>query len=700
MPSRNHFIAVLLCAPITFGQIRGFLADQLDAEKALETKLRSIPDAERIRGYAKRMSADPHLAGTPASKANAEYALGFFREWGIDAHIETFQALMPYPTKRVLELVEPNRYVAKLKEPAIQGDATSGQPGQVPTYNAYSASGSVTALLVYVNYGVPEDYEELAKLGIDVKGKIVIARYGKSWRGVKPKVAYEHGALACIIYSDPRDDGFFQGDAYPKGAFRPAEGVQRGSVIDMSIYPGDPLTPGWANEKGAKQLSRDEAKSLLKIPVLPISYADAEPLIAALSGPVAPEPWRGALPLTYHIGPGPAKVHLDLDFDWGVRPLYDVIATIPGDTWKDQWIVYGNHHDAWVNGADDPISGASALLETARTLASMLKDGWHPKRTITFALWDGEEFGLLGSTEWVEKHGAELAEHAVAYINSDSTGKGTLGGSGSATLERFLTEVARDIPDPMTPDKSVLDTAREKSKDKKEFHLGPLGSGSDYTAFVDHAGVASLNLGFSNAGGGGGVYHSIYDSPTWYSKFSDGDYRHGRALAQVMGISLVRLADAPVLPFEFARLAANVRTYAEEIEKLAAESKHSVDLAGVTAQAAVLEADSKDYESALARVQANRPPEKLGSLNRTLYQLEQSLSLPEGLPGRSWFKNQICAPGMYTGYGAKTLPGIREAVEAGRWDEANTEARKVATALRNFNARLEDATKLLRSVGD
>jgi N-acetylated-alpha-linked acidic dipeptidase len=696
---RNFLLLSLLGGSAAYAQIRGFSGTQLQEQQALETKLRAIPDAERIRGYAKRMSVEPHLAGTAASKAVAEYALGLLQEWGLDAHIEAFQALMPYPTKRVVELVEPTRFVAKLKEPAIAGDPTSGQATQVPTYNAYSASGSATAPLVYVNYGVPEDYKELEKLGIDVKGKIVIARYGKSWRGVKPKVAYEHGALACIIYSDPRDDGYFEGDPYPKGAFRPSEGVQRGSVVDMSLYPGDPLTPGWANEKGARQLSREEAESLLKIPVLPISYNDAEPLLSALGGPVAPENWRGALPFTYHIGPGPAKVHIDLDFDWGVRPLYDVIATIPGSTWKDQWVVYGNHHDAWVNGADDPISGASALLETARTLAAMLKDGWHPKRTIKFALWDGEEFGLLGSTEWVEKHGTDLAEHAVAYINTDATGKGTLGASGSPTLEQFLTEVARDTPDPEAPDKSVLDTAREKKKDKKEFHLGPLGSGSDYTAFVDHAGVASLNMGFS-AEQGGGVYHSIYDSFAWYTKFSDGNFKHGRALAQVTGVSLARLADGPVLPFEFDTLAKNLRTYADEVQKLASESKHSVDLAAVTAQVAVLDADSKDYETALGRAQTGGAPERLTDLNHALYQLEHALSLPEGLPGRPWFKNLICAPGRYTGYGAKTLPGIREAVEAGRWDEADAEARKVAATLKNFNARLEEATKLLRSLSD
>jgi N-acetylated-alpha-linked acidic dipeptidase len=692
----SKFLLAFYASSLVFAQIRGFSPDQAAAEKSLETKLRAIPDAARIRSYAKRMSATPHHAGSPASKAVAEYALGLFQEWGLDAHIETYEALMPYPTKRVLELVEPTRYVAKLKEPAIPEDPDSGQANQLPTFNAYSASGSVTAPLVYVNYGVPEDYEALQKLGIDVKGKIVIARYGKSWRGVKPKVAHEHGALACIIYSDPRDDGYFEGDVYPNGAFRPSQGVQRGSVIDMSIYPGDPLTPGWASEKGAKRLSRDEAKSLLKIPVLPISYGDAQPLLAALGGPVAPENWRGSLPFTYHVGPGPAKVHLALDFDWSIRPLYDVIATLPGNVWSEQWVIYGNHHDAWVNGASDPISGASALLETARTLGAMYKDGWRPKRTITFALWDGEEFGLLGSTEWVEKHQSELAQRAVAYINSDSTGKGTLGASGSPTLEQFVIEVLRDVPDPAAPGKSVLETAR--AKNKNEFHLSPLGSGSDFTAFVDHAGVTSLNMGFGGDDPGG-VYHSIYDSFAWYSKFSDGDYKYGRALAQVMGVTLVRLADAPLLPFEFGTLAKNVRVYIDEIQKLAADSKHAVEFGEVSVQVARLEAMSKNYEEALRSI-SKALPATYTSLNKVLYNAESSMELAQGLPGRPWFKNQICAPGMYTGYGAKTLPGVREAVEAGRWDEANAQARNVAAALKAFNAQLEEATKMLRSMAD
>jgi N-acetylated-alpha-linked acidic dipeptidase len=687
--------------------IRGFSADETRAEHEREAQARSIPQADRIRAFARRLSTKPHAAGSPQSKANAGYIQAQLQEWGLDVHTESFEPLLPYPTARTLEMVSPARYVAQLREPAVPQDKDSGQAGQLPTYNAYSATGDVTAPLVYVNYGVPEDYDYLKQQAIDVKGKIVIARYGKSWRGVKPKLALEHGAVGCLIYSDPRDDGYFQGDVYPKGAYRPAQGVQRGSVVDMALYPGDPLTPGWASEKGARRLPRSEAKSLLKIPVLPISWGDAKPLLANLAGPVAPEAWRGALPITYHIGPGAATVHLKLDFDWTNKPIYDVIAKIPGSVYPDEWIVWGNHHDAWVNGASDPISGASALLEAAHAAAEMVKRGWKPKRTIVFAFWDGEEFGLIGSTEWAEKHQAELDKQLAVYINSDSNGKGSFGGSGSHALEQFVTEVARDNNDPVSG-KSLLEARRGRRNRggapedaSGAFHLGPLGAGSDYVAFIDHIGASSLNLSFGGEGGGG-VYHSIYDSFNWYSHFSDGDYVYGRALAQVMAVALMRLADAPVLPYEFASLARTVRGYADEIQKQASAASKNVELHEVYAQLGRLEGDSKSYEEALAAAKhlAQAPAEKLGKVNEALYRTERGLLSPQGLPGREWYRHQLYAPGLYTGYGAKTLPGVREAVEAGRWDEANQQARQVARALQNFNSQLEEATRLLRAIED
>ncbi len=693
---------VLFCLFLTFpafcqAPIRGFGNDQWKSEHEREDKATAIPQRERMKIYMERMASKPHHAGSAGSRAVAEYALGLFKEWGFDAQIEAFEALLPYPTVRSLEMTEPVRFRALLKESAVEDKE------QLPTFNAYSATGDVTAPLVYVNYGVPEDYEVLAKLGIDVRGKIVIARYGHSWRGIKPKLAQENGAVGCLIYSDPRDDGYFQGDVYPNGPMRPAQGVQRGSVMDMPLYPGDPLTPGWASVPGAKRLARADAKTILKIPVIPISYGDAQPLLEQLRGPVVPEVWRGALPITYHAGPGPATVRLKVDFDWTNKPVLDVIATIPGGAYKDQWILYGNHHDAWVNGASDPISGAAVLLETARTLAELHRQGWQPKRTIRLALWDGEEFGLVGSTEWTEKHQEELERKAAVYINSDSNGRGAIGAGGSHTLETFMREVLRDLNDPVTQ-KSLLESTRGRGTDgtPRSFTLGALGSGSDYVGFLHHAGVASLNLGFGGADAGG-VYHSVNDTLDWFRRFSDGELVYGKTLAQVMVSTLIRLADAPVLPFEFHTLSRTVHGYVDEIQKEAQKSGGSVDFHDVQAQLTRLHGASLAYDAeltALMKHVASIPPEKLVKANEALEHAERTLLLADGLPHREWYRHQIYAPGLYTGYGVKTLPGIREAVDAKRWDEANQQVHRVAQALRAMCAQVEEATRLVKQAGE
>jgi N-acetylated-alpha-linked acidic dipeptidase len=696
------FLAFLVSAALLAGQepIRGFPQNQWASEHELEQKAIALPKADRQKVYLERMAKVPHHAGSPASAAVADYALGLFKEFGLDAHIENFEALIPYPTARGLEMVSPVKFRAALKEPAVSQDSYTSNSTQLPTFNAYSGSGEVTAPLIYVNYGVPDDYDYLAKQGIDVKGKIVIARYGKSWRGTKPKVAFEHGAVGCLIYSDPRDDGYYQGDVYPKGPMRPPDGVQRGSVMDMPVYVGDPLSPGWASEPGSKRLSMAESKILMKIPVMPISYADATPLLQNLGGPVAPEAWRGALGFTYHIGPGPATAHFKLDFDNSTRPLHDVIATIPGSTYPDEWIIYGNHHDGWVNGAHDPISGAASLLETARTLGALRKQGWQPKRTIVLALWDGEEFGLLGSTEWAEKHQDELARKGVVYINSDSNAKGTLGASGSHTLEFFTSEILRDLKDPQSG-KSLLEIARTRGGRGEAppaeeprpsgFHLGALGAGSDYVAFIDHLGVASLNFGFGSPNLGG-VYHSIYDDPAWFERFGDPGFVYGAALSQVTTTTLLRLADAPLLPFEFGEFANTVRRYVDEIKKQAGTK---VDLQPVLDQLAKTDADAKAYEAAISGAASPADSAKLAKVNQTLIETERTLTLSKGLPGRDWYRHQIYAPGLYTGYGVKTLPGIREAVEGARWDEATRETEDVAQALQQLNQRIEGATRLL-----
>ena len=692
-----------------FGQetahIRGFFAKDVAEEQSFEKQAQAVPDTGRLRKYMNFMAAEPHNAGSPRSKAVAEYALGLFKEWGLDAHIEEFEALMPTPTVREVEVLGPKHYVAKLKEPVVAEDPNSGDVHQLPTYNSYGASGDVAGSVVYVNFGIPEDYDWLVQHGIDVQGKIVIARYGKSWRGIKVKVAAEHGAIACLIYSDPHEDGYYDGDVFPKGPMRPADGVQRGSVLDMPLYPGDPLSPGWASEKGSKRLSMAEAKSLMKIPVLPISYADAQPILEQLTGPLAPREWRGSLGITYHVGPGGTRVHMKTDYDWATRPLYDVIATIPGSVEPERWVIAGNHHDAWVNGADDPISGAVALMETARALAVLQKQGWKPKRTIKIALWDGEEFGLLGSTEWAEKHQDELKKKAVAYLNSDSSAKGWLHVSGSHTLEDFAAEVASAVPQPGSgtnlADASlhhpVSDDSDEPApaaggKKKAGFTIGALGAGSDYVAFLDYLGVASMNAGFAGQTKGG-IYHSVYDSIYWYTHFSDGSFVDGKALSQYTATALMRLGDSSVLPFEFGHFVNTVNGYLDEIQKEAKAKGQVLDFAGLTKQLEALKQNGAKYDSLLAAtVQKGSLDEaRATAVNDALIKTERVLTRAEGLPNRDWYKHQIYAPGFYTGYGVKTVPGVREAVDSGDWPLAKKEATIVENCLSQMNQQVNVA---------
>ncbi len=692
-------VVILASAVITIGA-----QEKID----WEVRFRAVPQTERLREYVRLMSAEPHHVGSPAGKRVAEWMRDQFRSWGLEATIEEYEILFPTPKERIVELVSPQVFRAALKEPIIRDDPDSGDEGQLPTYNAYSGDGEVTAPLVYVNYGVPADYEQLQRLGIDVKGKIVIARYGGSWRGIKPKVAAEHGAVGCLIYSDPREDGYYQGDVYPTGPYRNDTGVQRGSVMDMPIHPGDPLTPGWGATKGARRLSRDEAKTLMKIPVLPISYGDALPLLRALGGPIAPESWRGALPITYHIGAGPATVRLKVVSDWSLQTARNVIARIPGSDYPDEWIVRGNHHDAWVNGADDPVSGMATVLEEARSFGELLKQGWRPKRTIVFCAWDAEEPGLIGSTEWVEHHADELRQKAVVYINSDSTGKGWFGAGGSHTLEKFVNDVTRSVTMPgsertlweasWTRRQEMLrgDEERRAQRRRLELPISALGSGSDYTPFLDHLGIASLNIGMGGDSGGG-IYHSIYDSFTWYTRFSDTTFEYGRTLTQAAGTMTMRLADARVLPFEFTSLTETVSGYIEEIAQL---PRQNVDLTPLRQAVDRLRLTADEYDRMLRRVSAagSLPvgkSQRIRDLNRLLYQSERRLLSEAGLPRRPWFRHQIYAPGYYTGYGVKTLPGVREAIEQRNWSEATEQVKMIVTALDALSNQIRQAAGLL-----
>jgi N-acetylated-alpha-linked acidic dipeptidase len=732
--------STLSAAPDEDKPLTGYTREDAQAQRQWEQKFRALPEPANIRANMQRLSARPHHVGSPYDKDNAEWMLNLFKQWGFDAHIETFDVLFPTPKQRLVELVSPKKFTAKLEEPTVPEDPTSSQKAeQLPTYNAYSIDGDVTAPLVYVNYGVPDDYDRLTRLGIDVKGAIVIARYGGSWRGIKPKVAAEHGAIGCIIYSDPKDDGYFDGDVFPIGPYRNPNGVQRGSVADMPLYPGDPLTPGVGSTPDAKRLPLSEAKTITKIPVLPISYSDAQPLLAELAGPTAPPEWRGALPLTYHIGPGPAKVHLVVKSNWDLKPVNDVIVTIPGSQYPDQWVIRGNHHDAWVNGAQDPVSGTSAEIEELRAYSELLKQGWRPKRTIIYATWDGEEPGLLGSTEWAETHAAELQQKTVAYINSDSNSRGYLGIGGTHSLETFINDVARDITDPEKNipvwqrlklydiSRAKTDEERKDIRSRPQLRINAMGSGSDYTVFLDYLGIASLNLGYGGEDGGG-IYHSIYDDFYWYTHFDDTDFVYGRALAQTAGTAVMRLADADVIPFDYNGMTETIGRYVDELEKLAkkkhydaVERDRELDEGMFTATAdprkksvpppreqvgpylnfaplhnglEALRASTDRYQQAFAKAQQNGGAglAKAGAVNVRLMQTERAFLLPEGLPDREWFKNQIYAPGFYTGYGVKTIPAVREAIEQGKWQLAETSIEKVGKVLQNEATAIDVAT--------
>ncbi len=744
-------LAILLLCSSLFAQtatngnqLQGFTRESSDAERALEARFDASLRKENLREWMRRLTARPHHLGSAYDHDNAQFIAEQFRSWGYDTAIEEFRVLFPTPKTRLLEMTSPEHYTAKLAEPSLSEDATSNQTAeQLPVYNAYSVDGDVTGQLVYVNYGVPRDYEELERRGVDVRGKIVIARYGGSWRGIKPKVAAEHGAIGCIIYSDPRNDGYFQGDVYPKGAWRNEWGAQRGSVADMPLYPGDPLTPNEGATENAHRLPIKNAPTLTKIPVLPISYGDALPLLRALSGPMAPDEWRGALPIPYHLGPGQTTVHIKLEFNWDIVPAYDVIAKLRGSERPDEWIIRGNHHDAWVNGAQDPISGLVSEMEEARAVGELVKTGWRPKRTIVYCAWDGEEPGLLGSTEWVETHADMLRRNAAVYINSDTNARGYLNMEGSHTLEHFINGVARDVTD---PEKRISvferdranqiingdDDERREARERSDLRIDALGSGSDYTPFLQHIGIATLNLGYGGEGQGGS-YHSIYDSFDHFTRFIDPNFEYGIALAQTAGRVVLRLANADVLPVEFTGLADNVGLYIKEVMKLADDMREQTErrnrqisehlyeqVADPTTpnvlpkpQATVpfinfaplqnalvrLQQSAKNYDAAMRAFTSRGgtlSPAAQAELDQILMRTERAMTTQEGLPRRPWFKHQIYAPGFYTGYGVKTLPAVREAIEQRNFSEASEQIVIVARTLEQVSAEIDRATSRLR----
>jgi N-acetylated-alpha-linked acidic dipeptidase len=718
------------------GPLLGFDDEGSATQRALETRFDEQLDAAELDAWLKKMSAKPHHVGSTAGKANAEYVAGLLDSWGYETEIAEYRILLPTPVTRELELIAPRQYSATLTEDALPEDpSTAVRDELLPPYNAFSIDGDVEGELVFVNYGIPEDYEMLERHGIDVKGKIVIAKYGRSWRGIKPKLAGEKGAIATIIYSDPADDGYGQGDAYPDGPFKHESGVQRGSVMDMPTYPGDVLTPGVGATRDARRLDRSEAVTLTKIPVLPVSARDALPLLAALDGAVVPEEWRGALPITYHLGPGPARVRLKLEFSWDTVTAYNVIARLEGSRYPQQWVIRGNHHDGWNHGAADPVSGLVSMLAEARAVAALAKAGQAPARTIVYAAWDAEEPGLIGSTEWAEHHAADLRRHAVAYLNTDSNSRGFVGIGGSHTLERFFNQIVADVEDPQTGAtlkarrRAFLELnadsgeARKEAKTRDDLRIYPLGSGSDYTPFLQHLGIASANMGFGGEGEGGS-YHTLYDTYEHYTTWRDPELRYGIALSRVAGRATLRLANAPLLPFEFTGFADNVAMYIGELEELATSMREKTErqnrqlddgiyelaldprksLGPPPREEAVPHLNFAPLRNALTRLQAAAEAYEAAqqgkrkfsrTINELLYTSERLMTRDEGLPGRPWYKHHIYAPGFYTGYGVKTIPGVREAIEQRDYAQVAAQVARAASVLNAVSERIEALTDLV-----
>ena len=679
---RSPFILAIIflinsVQPFALAQtLDGFSATRSQDERRIEDQFRAVPQGTSAREHLRRLTAEPHVAGTPEDYATAVYVRDQMRSFGLSVDLKEYQVWLNYPkTDPLVELVTPRREKISVRERVISEDPTSSNAKITPLFNGYAASGDVTAPLVYANYGLPPDYDALAKAGVDVKGKIVIVRYGNSFRGVKAKVAQDHGAVGCIIYSDPADDGYAQGDVYPKGPWRPTGSGQRGSVQYLFQYPGDPLTPGKPAIPGTPRLTVEEAyQDIPRIPVQPLAYDEARKLIEPLKGPVRPRGFQGAFPFAYHVGgTSDVRLHLKLDMDYALRTLWDVVARIDGSEEPDRWVVMGNHRDAWVFGAVDPNSGTATMLEAARGFGDLLKSGWHPRRTIILCSWDGEEYGLIGSTEWAEENAAELQQKAVAYLNVDVAVNGpNYNASSVPSLWRLIRAATRDVKDPKTG-KTVYqqwtDRAREQRNEldddyDSEARIGPLGSGSDYTPFLQHLGIASTDMGF---GGDYGVYHSAFDSFYWMTHFGDPDFAYHVAAAQLWGTMALRLADAPALQIDYTDYAAAIREYFNESVKLA-RRRHLENAVDEKSMNDAL----KNFSDEAARIEIERQKlsgddkaasTRLRHLNDALMSAERAFIDERGLIGRPWYRHEIYAPGIFTGYASQPLTDFRQGLD-------------------------------------
>jgi N-acetylated-alpha-linked acidic dipeptidase len=727
-------------APIT-----GFPGEASQAQRALEERFAARIKKEQVGESLRELSSEPHHAGSPRSAEIARDLVEQFRSWGFDAKVETFYGLVSKPKVRVLEMVAPHAYQAPLEDGPFPGAPSPDLAGSLPPYSMFSGDGDVTAEAVYVNYGSAGDYEMLARQGIDVRGKIVIARYGKSWRGAKARVAAEKGAAGVILFSDPAQGGYAEGAVYPEGPLLPAEGAQRGSILDLPRMAGDPLTPGQgATRKPASFSMQDVSEWISPIPVQPVSAKEIEPILAAMGGPVVPADWHGGLPVVHRFGDGTVKLRLKIAQDWTVTPLHDVVAKLEGAVWPDEWVMRGNNHDAWNFGAEDAASGLAAMLEEARAIGTLAKEGWRPKRTLVYLAWDGEEAGLFGSTEWVETHADELRRKAVAYLNSGPTARGFFSSGGSHSLWTFVDEIARDVHDPLL-EVPVADRVAANNRLQRleagletdapaatrKFPLAALGMSSDYGAFLQHVGIASLDFTFEGESQNR-CYHSICDNFSHFEKFSDPGFAYGAALSEAGGRMMLRLGEAEILPFDFSGMAEALAGYLDEVENIADARRRQVERRNAAIEDGVfglardpqdrtptpeLEEPVPDVDFALLR-QAQRAladnakrfsgaraahaakdavlePAELAQVNAILRSAEQALAPEAGLPGRTWYRHRVYAPDRDTGYESATLPGVREAIERQDWAGAQREIGRAAEAVDAYAKAVNDAATLL-----
>jgi len=672
------------------------------SEREVEKKFMAVPDPKLAEEHLRILTQAPHIAGSAEDKATAEYVATKFREAGLDTEIVEYKVWFNYPAEiRVDMTAPPGVEMHGPRREHVDDDPGQDDPRVVTPYNGMSPSGDAEAEVVYANYGSPADFDRLKQMNVDVRGKIVIVRYGENFRGVKVFVAQERGAAGVIIYSDPKDDGYYRGDAYPKGPWRPASGAQRGSVGFMFQFPGDPTTPGVASTPtlpDSKRVSPAESEQLPKIPVTPLSYADASPILEHLGGQDSPREWQGALPFTYHVGPGPAKVKIHLKQDYQFRTIWDVIGKIRGAASPGEWVVAGNHRDAWVYGAVDPNSGTAAMLEAVHGLGELLKSGWKPKRTIVIGSWDAEEEGLIGSTEWGEDHTQELG-NAAAYFNMDVAVSGKkFGASGVPSLKEFIREIAKTVPSPQGGTvyeawkKSSAPNAEGNRSQETSYHpnaaqndvpVGDLGSGSDYTVFLQHLGVPSTDI---TSNGDYGVYHSTFDDFTWFKKFGDPNFLYEQEMARIYGLEVLRMSNADVLPYDYENYGKEILVYLDAAKN---KSKERFGDKGPDFSAAFEGARHLREAGAKILQKQRRVPGAPELLNVKLREAERALLIPEGLPNRPWFHHAIFAPGQYTGYAAVVIPGVNEAIERGDRQRTEQQIAALAAALNRAVVVLE-----------